>query len=33
MHKWGRIIPLDAEAVEDEAGKSDLQVEVLPLTS
>ena len=32
MHKWGRTIPLDAEAIEDEAGRFDMQVEVPPLT-
>ena len=30
MHKWDRTIPLDAEAIENEAGRSDLQVEVPP---
>ena len=31
MHKWSRTIPLDVEVVEDEVGRSNLQVEVSPL--
>ena len=30
MHKWGRTIPLDAKAIEDEVHRSDLYVEVPP---
>ena len=33
MHKWDRRIPLDAEAIEDEVCRSDLQVKVLSLAS
>ena len=31
MYKWGRTIPFDTEAVEDEAGRFDLQVDILSL--